>query len=135
MVQDECYESQECAGDYKYHTHTVMNDMGTASTAGPSSSSWGIPQNSMTGIIAWQKLPTDKHLVLFDKYKNSLEILRKEGYNAGYHVFGNSTTSAVPTWTYDQNFVPDRVLLYDSVDHWQVQGFDPYFKEMSYTNI
>lgn len=112
-----------------------MNTMTTTPHDQAKNQGWGVPQSSMLAQLKREQLPTDKHLVLFDKYKQSLEILRKEGYNAGYHTYPIALPADKPTWTADGNFVPDRVLLYDSRDHWQVEGFSPYFKEMSYTNI
>jgi len=69
IVQDECYEHQECAGDYKQFTHTVMNTMTTTPHDQAINQGWGVPQSSMLAQLKREQLPTDKHLVLFDKYK------------------------------------------------------------------
>lgn len=64
-------------------------------------------------------------------YMESMEILRKEGYNAVGHTYGVGATVITP----DSKFVPDRVVMYDSNDHWAVDGFGIYAKETGYMNL
>lgn len=85
----------------------------------------------MLSIPLRTTIPNDKQLCLYDMYMESMEILRKEGYNAVGHTYVVGDTIITP----DSKFVPDRVVMYDSNDHWAVDGFGIYAKETGYMNL